>query len=88
MQIRSQQAHPTVDVEAHSTGRNDRQRIASIESGHIPDGKTVPGVDIGQTHRTAHNSGQCGHIGDLLDAGQESPDPIAASDGIPQLFEH
>ena len=86
-EVRPQQSHPAVDVEAHTARRHHRAGVLHVEGCHVADGKAVAGVNVWQSHTAAHNARQCRHVGDLLDAGQEAAD-LARPAGVPQLLQH
>lgn len=87
VQIRAQQTHATVDVETHAAGTYNGQRIVHVESSHVPDGKSVAGMNVGQSNGPAHDARQRGHIGYLLDARQEATH-CARATGVLQLLQH
>ena len=74
-QVRAQQPHAAVDVEADAARRDDRARVVHVERGDVADREAVARVDVGQPDRRAHDARQRGDVRELLHRGQEAAVP-------------
>ena len=51
-EIGSQQPHPTVDIEAHTTGTNDTLGVSHVEGSHVANSETITRVTVWEGHRS------------------------------------
>ena len=73
--------------EGLGTWGNNGFGVAHIESSHVPDGKSISGVNVGQTDGLLDDSRKCGDIGDLFDGGKKTADAGWIT-RMTQLLEH
>mmetsp|Transcript_33125 Transcript_33125/g.69994 ORF Transcript_33125/g.69994 Transcript_33125/m.69994 type:complete len:207 (-) Transcript_33125:221-841(-) len=71
-QVGTDQPYPAIDVETDTTWTHHRFRISHIQRGDVPDGETIPRVDIRQPNGVLHNTWEPGHIPNLLHSRNEA----------------